>query len=344
MIDIDKMNKLDEDGLFITDKHVFFYGSALSNFQITSFLYTDFGETHRFFTSEQAFMWVKAKYFKDEETASEILKENLDPMACKKLGRKVKNYNEDVWDKVRYNVFFNVNYEKFTQDEKMTKFILQDKFEGKTFVEASPYDGVWGVRIPIGDPAIADEKNWRGRNLLGKCLTEVRAAVKSKSEAKEKNTVSKVRLTWQDVEDRVSDIAQLIIANSHNKKFDAVVSIGRGGMIPARLLAEHLDIHTAYVVDAKAYTKDNKLGEIQISDVKFRDDIKSIILIDDVIFTGTTLDAVFKNIVKNNKQIEYIANAFLYKNDKTRYNDMDYVYSVLYDGDTKWLVFPWEKE
>jgi len=335
MIDIDNMNKLDEDGLFITDKYVFFYGSALSNFQITNFLYTDFGETHRFFTSEQAFMWVKAKQFGDEETAYKILNENLDPMACKKLGRQVKNYNEEEWDKVRYDVFFKVNLEKFTQDEKMTKFILQDKFEGKTFVEASPYDGVWGVCIPIGDPAIADEKNWRGRNLLGKCLTEVRAAVKEKQ--KDASSVKKVHLTWQDIESRIDNLAKLLEGN----EFDAVLSIGRGGMIPARLLAEKFDIHAAYIIDAKAYTADDKLGDVQVSDIRFAPDVHKILVVDDCIFTGTTLDAVMKKISEN-EQITDITNAFLYMNTKISKIFANFVYSEPYDGSTTWLVFPWE--
>ncbi len=127
-------------------------------------------------------------------------------------------------------------------------------------------------------------------------------------------------------------------------KFDAVISIGRGGMIPARLLAEKFDIHTAYVVDAKAYTADNKLGEMKISDLKLPDNINSVLVVDDVIFTGTTLDAVIEKLKTNNPQVQYGINAFLYKNSKTTYNNYNYHYAEEYDGDAYWLVFPWENE
>ena len=52
--------------------------------------------------------------------------------------------------------------------------LLDPKFDGKTFVEASPYDRIWGVGLAQDDPAIDDERNWKGRNLLGKAITEVR--------------------------------------------------------------------------------------------------------------------------------------------------------------------------
>lgn len=52
--------------------------------------------------------------------------------------------------------------------------ITDEKFNGKTFVEASPSDPIWGIMMPIGDPNIVDETNWKGQNLLGKALTSVR--------------------------------------------------------------------------------------------------------------------------------------------------------------------------
>jgi ribA/ribD-fused uncharacterized protein len=174
MTDPEKLNVLDENELFITEKHIFFFGSVFSNFYPTSFLYTAFNETHRFFTSEQAFMWHKAMTFGDTGVAQQILMENTDPYKCKQLGRNVANYDDEKWGEIRYGVFLAVNTEKFTQDEKLNAFIKQEKFDGRMFVEASPYDKIWGIRMAIGDPEIDDETKWRGQNLLGKCITEVR--------------------------------------------------------------------------------------------------------------------------------------------------------------------------
>lgn len=127
-------------------------------------------------------------------------------------------------------------------------------------------------------------------------------------------------------------------------KFDAVVSIGRGGMVPARLLAEKFDIHTAYVIDVKAYNADNTIGEVKLESLKMKDDIKSVLIVDDVIFTGTTAKAAFDDLVKVNGNLSYAKFAFLYKNSALEQYDIDYEFAEAYDGTAKWLVFPWENE
>lgn len=160
-----------------TDKYAFFYTEWPSNFANTHFKWCAFGEEHEFFCTEQAFMWAKAKHFGDEETAKAILSEDSDPMTCKSLGRMVQNYNDQEWDKVRYDYMLKVNIEKYWQDEVLQKKIIDPKFDGLTFVEASPTDRIWGVSLKQSDPSIEDSKNWRGQNLLGKVLTEARAEI-----------------------------------------------------------------------------------------------------------------------------------------------------------------------
>lgn len=158
--------------------------------------------------------------------------------------------------------------------------------------------------------------------------------------------IEKIRLTWQDIEQNIDILANKIKAIMLVEKFDAVISIGRGGMIPARLLAEKFDIHTVYVVDVKAYTADDKLGEVHITDLKIDEKFNSVLVVDDCIFTGTTLDATIKMLLRVNKNLCYGVNAFLYKNNKTTYgsklSDYNYEYAKEYDGNTTWLVFPWE--
>ena len=125
-------------------------------------------------------MWAKAKIFGDAEAAEKILAVEDDPMECKKLGRSVKGYDDREWDKVRYQMMLEANYQRFSQDPVLKKKILSDEYDGKTFAEASPYDGIWGIKLGLGVPVhvLDDEKNWKGQNLLGKALTEVRNRLK----------------------------------------------------------------------------------------------------------------------------------------------------------------------
>jgi len=160
-------------------KHVFFYKEWPSNFRKTDFTYDYDGEgkPRRFFCTEQAFMYCKARFFKDSETAERIL-EATAPMEAKNLGREVANYVDSEWDKVRYGYMRDVNFERFTQDGWLKERLLSPEYDGKTFVEASPVDRIWGIGIGLEDDRIFDERNWVGRNLLGKALTEVRDRMK----------------------------------------------------------------------------------------------------------------------------------------------------------------------
>ena len=63
---------------------------------------------------------------------------------------------------------------KFSQNKVLFDKITDPSLDGKKFVEASPVDGIWGVRLGEADPLILDEKNWNGENRLGKVLDEVR--------------------------------------------------------------------------------------------------------------------------------------------------------------------------
>lgn len=156
----------------LTDKHAFFYTEWPSNFYQTKFVWHAFGEENEFYCTEQAFMWAKAKYFGDEEIAKRILVAET-PMDCKQLGRIVKGYDDKHWNLVRYSFMHDVNFEKYSQDFKLKARLLDEDFDGKTFVEASPTDRIWGIGFAQVD-APDDESKWQGQNLLGKVITQVR--------------------------------------------------------------------------------------------------------------------------------------------------------------------------
>lgn len=45
-------------------------------------------------------------------------------------------------------------------------------------VEASPYDGIWGIKMAETDENAHNPLKWRGQNLLGFALVEVRDALR----------------------------------------------------------------------------------------------------------------------------------------------------------------------
>jgi hypothetical protein len=153
-----------------TDTHIYFWGSFLSNW-IPSDLYIEYCD--KIFTnSEQIFMFLKAVYFHDTETAEEIVNNGQIPRTAKDLGRKIKGYNEEEWAKVREHMMYNAIMLKFQSSEELKQKLI-DTYP-KTLVEGTPMDPVWGVMIKWDDDRILDEKNWKGQNLLGKVLMDVR--------------------------------------------------------------------------------------------------------------------------------------------------------------------------
>lgn len=158
----------------ITDDYVFFWGEEFSNFFPCKITY-QFGDKELNFTSsEQMFMWLKAKTFNDTEIADAIVLAETPHMA-KKLGRKVKGFSDEIWAEKRKLAMKVALRHKFSiENPELQNFILHERFDGKTFVEASPFDKIWGIGLAENDELADDKANWKGLNLLGECLNEIR--------------------------------------------------------------------------------------------------------------------------------------------------------------------------
>lgn len=124
-----------------------------------------------FANSEQAFMWEKALFFKDKKNADKLLKET-DPKKAKDIGRIIKNFNKYKWSKASYDIMYDVVEAKFTQNPALKTTLLSTV--GKTLVEASPYDDIWCIKMDENKALNVPESEWKGLNLLGKVLTELR--------------------------------------------------------------------------------------------------------------------------------------------------------------------------
>ena len=129
----------------------------------------------KYSSAEQYMMYQKALLFQDKETAQEILKEN-NPKNIKALGRKIKNFDEKVWNDKKLCIVIMGNYHKFSNNVEMGELLLSTGDE--LIAEASPVDKIWG--IGIDEQNAINGADWRGENLLGKSLIVVRNLIKYK--------------------------------------------------------------------------------------------------------------------------------------------------------------------
>lgn len=122
-------------------------------------------------TTEQFMMASKARLFGDEEVLAEIMAATT-PSEYKKLGRKVKGFMAEKWDAYKYRIVVKGNKAKFSQNPTIGEFLLSTG--NAILAEASPYDAIWGIGLDRETALRGGVNDWRGENLLGCALMDVR--------------------------------------------------------------------------------------------------------------------------------------------------------------------------
>ena len=137
------------------------------------------GVTYR--TAEHFMMAEKARLFGDESAVGSILSAP-DPGTAKKHGRAVRGFDEAVWRSARYPLVVAGNAAKFAQHPALASFLLSTGED--VLVEASPLDTIWGIGLTHDSPDARSPERWRGLNLLGFALMDVRAGLRAPAGSK----------------------------------------------------------------------------------------------------------------------------------------------------------------
>ena len=127
--------------------------------------------TIRYRWAEQWMMASKARLFADDDALGKVLQAG-EPLACKRIGRQVRGFDEARWREHRFDLVTVGNVAKFGQDPGLREYLLGTGDE--VLVEASPSDSIWGIGLGREHKDAQDPLRWRGQNLLGFALMRAR--------------------------------------------------------------------------------------------------------------------------------------------------------------------------
>lgn len=158
-------------------KYLFFWGHQPGKNGVTASCFSQwYGapfviDGERYPTAEHFMMAEKALLFGDHVTKEQILKAP-NPGAAKALGRQVRGFDEATWLRHRFSIVVRANEAKFAQNPELGQFLRQTG--DRILVEASPVDRVWGIGLAQDYEKVNNPNQWRGLNLLGFALIQVR--------------------------------------------------------------------------------------------------------------------------------------------------------------------------
>jgi xanthine phosphoribosyltransferase len=116
-------------------------------------------------------------------------------------------------------------------------------------------------------------------------------------------------------------------------KFEKIVTIARGGLIPSGIITSILNIRLVDIICMESYGEDYKHRELIIrKKSSFTGDGSDILVIDDIVDTGNTIINVKKFYPK-----AFIAAPYVKTEGRA-------IADVFVEEINKWIVLPWEPQ
>lgn len=150
-------------------------------------------------------------------------------------------------------------------------------------------------------------------------------------------------MSWNEVSDGARNI--ILKIKEKNLKIDTLVPILRGGAPLGNILSSNMkETDIAYIHIRRSVSDEinANLGTPVLKGVTNCEKItgKSILIVDDMLDKGVTMEFAIKELEKLKPASIHIA--VLY--DFSKLENKDSIITGLYMAEKKWILFPWEKE
>ncbi|WP_010302515.1 xanthine phosphoribosyltransferase [Candidatus Odyssella thessalonicensis] len=129
--------------------------------------------------------------------------------------------------------------------------------------------------------------------------------------------------------------AAAVLSARLQRPYKGIVAITRGGMVPATLLAQHLDIRDIRTISIASYNKEGQRGQLKvIHQPDLANQGEGYLFVDDLVDSGETLKLIRTLYPKADFVVLYA---------KPEGKAAADVFAIEVPQD-EWLVFPWELE
>jgi len=147
-------------------------------------------------------------------------------------------------------------------------------------------------------------------------------------------------LSWNKVQHLTEKIHEQI--KLQHKKYDWVVSINSGGLIPGVILSKAMKSKHA-VISINNYKEKNKNTkterDLYLSHIGFIKMNHNILIVDNIIRTGDSMKAAIESLKKVDPDAKKIDTATLHLNVNSKFKPIYFAEEI--SGDD-WVEYPWE--
>lgn len=150
-----------------------------------------------------------------------------------------------------------------------------------------------------------------------------------------------MNINWHDITFCIDRLVESI--KKTNAVPEAIIGIGRGGLIPATLLAYKLDVNKVYNFSVQSYSADNKQLQQFTTVQEPGDDIKqfsdkNVIVVDDLADSGNTFAYIKERLAELHGLHDVKTAAICIKEHTAHIPD----FFVTVYPKSEWIIFPWD--
>ena len=145
-------------------------------------------------------------------------------------------------------------------------------------------------------------------------------------------------VSWKDIEGWSKDIVRKVIESGYEPEI--VIGLARGGLVPARLISDYLNIKDLYAVKTEHWgvtaTPDGKAKLAQGLQVSIKG--RKVLVVDDITDTGQSLKLALEHVI--NHAPKEAKTATLLHITHSKYIP-DYYSEEVPEDNWTWFIFPW---